>query len=392
LKIKKLTDLLTEELIMDGPIDYDNYSFDLSKQKQNDNRKKLKSYINNKTEKEYDKKEYDKTEDDEKYNFEEETDDLISSSFLNKKPNQSINSYPNFSVEFYKLLSTLLSTLFTPSLVNTIIKTTHEKTIENGMLYIDLGEDEDNNVSYLPNRYLEKLGTSDEKTKWDNKYRVKTKIGRFLSKIDYNDGSNNNIKTIEFYKLEFKKLKRLYHFEIVDGDEITKWYHVDNYEPGGGSLNNSCMRHNRQQYRFKFYANIPEIVKMLIMKHTKDSNKIIGRSLIWKTESGMYMDRIYTKNNADKRIFENYAQSKNWKYYDQYSEKTLFPTFKVILPKGERISVFTKYINFFKKTKISSPSKIDFPYMDTFKYYYYENEILSNKLLNLGMYIILNDL
>jgi len=325
---------------------------------------------------------------------EDDWDEIIDTKYDGN--NDIIKYYPNFSVRFYKFLKNVFSEISAPpSLVESIYK----KIIKNDMLYIDLTDDIDNNVSYLPKRYLERLGdlqgntiTIDEETKWNNKYRVKTKIGRILNKVGFDDSSPNNIKTIDTFISEFKRLKGSFHFEFVEGDGIAKWYLCDNYEPGGGSLNNSCMRYDRHQHKFKFYDDIPEIVKMLIMKYNKDSDKILGRALIWKTNKGMYMDRIYTVNDADRKLFEKFAKEHNWMCHstDQYEN------LRVALPiDKEDISIFTKYINFFKKKKRkgeSIPNSYRFPYMDTFLNYYYEKGILSNKLENkLGDHITLRN-
>jgi hypothetical protein len=57
----------------------------------------------------------------------------------------------------------------------------------------------------------------------------------------------------------------------------------------------------------------------MIMKNTSD--KIKGRAILWKTDKGMFMDRIYTAHDSDLNLFKEFAtksnfglkQSKIWK-------------------------------------------------------------------------------
>jgi len=246
------------------------------------------------------------------------------------------------------------------------------------MLDIDIGNDVKNNITFLPKRNNNKPSISNNK--WDNEFRTETRIGRLLRKVGYNDDSNNNINTIETYISEYKKIKQLFHLEIVKGKDIRFWYNCNNYEPGGGQLNNSCMRHAEMNYKFNLYVDNPEVCSMLIMKYDEKSTKIIGRALIWETDKGTYMDRVYTKNDADKKLFEEYAKDKKWKSYGEadFMDRLVIKIKKS--SKKEKKSTFTQYINFFKKNKSEKPYSSKYPFMDTFKYYYYEDGELTNKL------------
>jgi hypothetical protein len=70
-------------------------------------------------------------------------------------------------------------------------------------------------------------------------------------------------------------------FEIVEGDEIAKWYRYENYAENKGTLGNSCMRDKRDSF-FEIYTKNPEVCRMLILK---EDDKILGRALIWKLNS-----------------------------------------------------------------------------------------------------------
>jgi hypothetical protein len=66
--------------------------------------------------------------------------------------------------------------------------------------------------------------------------------------------------------------------EIVQGDDIKKWYDKKNYAEEKGQLGNSCMRSGNYYY-FNIYSENPEVCRMVILK---DDDKIIGRALLWK--------------------------------------------------------------------------------------------------------------
>jgi hypothetical protein len=121
-------------------------------------------------------------------------------------------------------------------------------------------------------------------------------------------------------------------FKIVEGDDVAKYYHYSTYHGyenriHKGTLWNSCMRLNRCQKYFSIYTNNPGQVKMLILVTKED--KIVGRALLWylddiSTEDelkdisieGVFMDRIYSINDSDEKLFINYAIKNGWSYKD----------------------------------------------------------------------------
>lgn len=89
-------------------------------------------------------------------------------------------------------------------------------------------------------------------------------------------------------------------FRVVEGPEIQKYYLENNYLPGNGGLNKSCMRNKRKNHFMKMYSDNPNQVKMLILLNKQ--GKLLGRALVWKLDipSGKeFMDRIYTVKDSD---------------------------------------------------------------------------------------------
>jgi hypothetical protein len=116
-------------------------------------------------------------------------------------------------------------------------------------------------------------------------------------------------------------------FDVVSGEDIANWYHYEKYQPGGGSMNNSCMANVKREF-FDIYTKNTQ-VKLVILyddngkledgKYTSD--KIKGRAIVWQgaTCSGIegkidFMDRIYTVQDSDTDLFKRYAESKGLWY------------------------------------------------------------------------------
>jgi len=147
----------------------------------------------------------------------------------------------------------------------------------------------------------------------------------------------------------------LTNFELVNGEDIKKWYLKDNYEQERGQLGNSCMRYRSCQDFFDIYVKNPEVCQLLILKSGDDKNKITGRALIWKLTSGeYYMDRIYTIRDSDKLLFQDYARvNKIENSYDGNS--------------GLQLEV-----------KLGGHTYEKYPYMDTFVVYNPTTKILKD--------------
>lgn len=146
-----------------------------------------------------------------------------------------------------------------------------------------------------------------------SKARTEMKIGRWTTRIftEVHKSELPASKIEEFVNLYKAAIdgEDLSNFELVSGEDIRKWYHEKNYFERRGQLGNSCMRYNNCQTFLDIYVKNPEVCQLLILKSDDEKDKIIGRALIWKlTEGDYYMDRIYTINDSDKLLFQDYAR------------------------------------------------------------------------------------
>ena len=234
------------------------------------------------------------------------------------------------------------------------------------MIDKEMGDPESKNQGtqkgQLPEDYLFKIGRMRHDTTrpvW-NQQRTELQVGRFATKViqkckdpSIASFSQNDINAfVDNFKAyrDFQSSKKD-KFEVVQGEEIRKWYLENRYEDPMYHLSNSCMRYDRCQRYLDIYTENPNQVTMVIMKGT-DPNKIIGRALIWKLDNGeTYLDRPYANNDEDVNLFKQWGKDKGYVVYGgSYQHK------EVTLDKSN----FQYY-----------------PYMDTFKYLNRDKNLLS---------------
>lgn len=185
------------------------------------------------------------------------------------------------------------------------------------------------------------------------KQRTEIGIGRFVNRIASLKSITIKSEQLEKFVNSYKSVWKQLHdiegkFELVSGEEIRKWYLLENYEEPKGQLFSSCMKYKSCQPYFDIYTLNPEVCQLLILKG-KDPDKISGRALIWKTTSGdFYMDRPYTNNDSDINLYQLYANEKGWIYFNGIHE-----------------------------VKVKKIDYQYFPYMDSFKVYNPSTGILS---------------
>lgn len=215
-----------------------------------------------------------------------------------------------------------------------------------------------------------------------NKTALKTSIqNEILFKTNRNNikigrlASNMLKGVVEFTPKEIEEFVNLYkssydftnnsgvQFKIVSGKDIAKWYKKINYKEGGGVLNNSCMCEKPEEF-FQVYTENKNC--SMIILHTDDgqlkdneytSDKIKGRALLWDTvidgEPVKFMDRVYTVNDSDVKLFEEWARENGWWYKAQQS---MYPS--TPLTNGE----ITKEVSVLVQLDIEPKH---YPYMDT---------------------------
>jgi len=253
---------------------------------------------------------------------------------------------------------------------DTDIEYINNKLIKNGYLYVDINDSGKNNISYLPKEY------DYINDKFNNNHRQITRIGRLFGKINIVVGERRILIFNSILNKYFKK----FYFEIVSGEDIRKYYLQDNYETGNGTLNNSCMRYSRCQFKLDIYVNNPSVCKMIKMKANKNSDKIIGRALLWETNKGKFMDRVYTLDHSYIYDFYYYANERHYIYKNIYGEFMLNNTYiskqSLIVNLKDNRTLLYKFIDLFKIKK--NIDKIQYPYLDNLRYFNYKDNTLSN--------------
>ncbi len=232
------------------------------------------------------------------------------------------------------------------------------------LTYID-STDNNDYISYLT---VKKSKLVPDNERWTSKLRQPMKIGRFLQSV-YNYTGQNLENLVNMYKSRYDIINNRHDIKIVEGEDIRFWYSENNYNPNGGTLNNSCMKDLDDQYRFDIYCENPNKIKMAII--LDNNKKLMGRALIWKLDDPhgtTMMDRIYTIDDFLVDVFEDYRRKKGW--VDQQF--------------GLVNSVSVKL-----KRDYGDPDEN--PYMDTMKYFYPEFKTLSSQTdLGYGSYYYTN--
>ena len=283
------------------------------------------------------------------------------------------------SDDFKKILNKILSRGVS-KISTKLLNMEKDKEHMFNLTYIDR-TDRDDFITYIQSSRINRY---DEGTDiWKVKGRIETRIGRLIRRIF---GTKFNQVSVDNFVNKYKATVRSEldnHFELVSGNDISYWYHYSKYNETRGSLGGSCMQGDECQKYFKIYTNNPNQVKLCILKENKDSDKIKGRALIWNIsnpEGLIFMDRIYTNDDADSNLFLEYAKKNGWvtKKKQNYNNDT------VILPDGTK----TKYK---LSVELDDNDFNRYPYMDTFKFFNKENKTLYNNDNKIGKHITLVD-
>lgn len=220
---------------------------------------------------------------------------------------------------------------------------------------------------------VEKLRSVDEKLKkvWSSN-RQEVKVGRAMRALLKAAGAEFADKDFEgfvnLYKATIDKMNDKFSFiEVVRGDDIHYWYNSDRYFQRSGTLGSSCMSSARASWLEVYTAN-PEVA-LVIYKSMDDTDKIIGRALLWKLRDGKeFLDRIYTVNDSDVQLFRDYAKENGW-YYKEYNNSS--DSGNCIAPDGSRVSLDLT-------VDLTDASMDNFPYLDTLKFFNPSRKTISN--------------
>lgn len=205
-----------------------------------------------------------------------------------------------------------------------------------------------------------------------SKNRQEIKVGKGIRAILKSADIEIEPKDLETFVNSFKALvdkmnDKFSFFEEVKGEDISYWYKWSNYLERKGTLGTSCMSNVPSEY-FDIYVKNPETCSLLIFKSPDDETKILGRSLLWTLKDGKrYLDRIYTINDSDVKLFREYAKENGW-YAKSNNGSRESPY--AISPDGEEVSLDIT-------VDVESGEYDAYPYLDTLKYYYPSEGTLS---------------
>ena len=225
--------------------------------------------------------------------------------------------------------------------------------------------------------------------------RNEVKVGKIIRKLlssleksDISKSSKDVIKSLTDKDIEdFVNLYKSTHdiqkgkmdrFELVEGDDVKKYYLEMNYLSEGGILGSSCMRYNSCQEYIEFYTK--NNVKLLILFADDNEKMIIGRAIIWEDieisgiGNGTFMDRIYTTNDSDTSLFKKYAKDNKWWYKSTQDSSEGTDLYGPV----DDYESDEYYDLKFDVKKLSKHYSNKYPYMDTLKFYYYRDGYISN--------------
>lgn len=105
---------------------------------------------------------------------------------------------------------------------------------------------------------------------------VIVKAGRFAKSLGCTD-AEAELFSREYDELYGESIADRYEFELVNGDDIIKYYNTDNYADRNGSpLWGSCM--NNKSSIIKFYAKNSKNISMAVLKL---SGRVVCRAVVW---------------------------------------------------------------------------------------------------------------
>jgi len=167
----------------------------------------------------------------------------------------------------------------------------------------------------------------------------------------------NIVNIIHHKEEDFLNLK----IEVWPSNKISYAYLQSNYHaPNVGNLGKSCMRLKEMQKALNFY--IKNKTKIVVV--VDSINQIHARALLWDNVKNVklkkpftYLDRVYTRSDTLLSLFYDLAKENKWKRY---------PT----------ITVNCMDKNYYKED-IDIVGMCHLPFMDTFRYLYHKNNLLT---------------
>lgn len=247
--------------------------------------------------------------------------------------------------------------------------------------FVDIIQDKDDMISYITSnkakQILDKyviIGRHDEGENlcWTTN-RQEQRINRFLNRILGNKFSQQQIEDfVNDYKLTIKKGNIFDDFEIIEGEEIRKFYYGGNYSrESDGNLQRSCMRYDYCSPYFNIYVENPTKMKMLILK--QNGKKIYGRANLWyldNPEGEIFMDRIYTTQDWQIKLFIDYAIKNNY----IFKSKQIYGGSVIPVIRNGRKDKIMMSVN------LKPKDYKNYPYVDTLQFYNPTTGVLTSDI------------
>lgn len=205
-------------------------------------------------------------------------------------------------------------------------------------------------LTYLPEK------NKDVMEVWRPRLRVRGRPAKIAKNFCVEEHTDQEYE--QFYNALLGFMFSPKDLSIVRGDEIADVYLNKMDTRKQSKMMKSCMTNEYgDTSMFEFYADNPKSVRLLVLwDEFKGTKRAIGRALLWKTEYGIYLDRVYGSEPAVAFI-KMYARSKGWPRYDALTRKIG----RVILPHQKEY-----------KRK---------PYFDTFNGPYYDKDTGTSYLI-----------
>ena len=262
-------------------------------------------------------------------------------------------------------LRAVLSEIESDSLVaKLLLKKRHDKEdlVEDPINFISIAHDK-TKISYLTTDRIAKI--EDPSLYWSSSRRFAVKPGGFISKLFKNIPAREVEKFSNLYRAQSNKAK--FTFNVVEGNHIKTYYHINSYAQERGTLGASCMKYDNCQDYLGIYTENTDKVKLLVMLN--EFGGLMGRALLWDFDTNKIMDRIYTI--ADEEFlfqFKKWATDNGYLYKSEQNwYNTLF--FENLSTEKKELKLDIKLDNFqFRR----------YPYVDTFKFFDEEKGLLLN--------------
>lgn len=230
--------------------------------------------------------------------------------------------------------------------------------------YLDISHTNKGHLSYLTQERIVKVEETEEKDYWRPGMRYHGRPGSVLKKLFHKDLSRH----FEDFSIKYISIvdKPDFHFELVKGSDIAKYYDSKNYREHSGNLGSSCMA-RCPSIVFDFYVNNEDTINMLVM--LDQHNKVMGRAIVWNGKDFRVMDRIYVSNDLYTGYFTDWAKEHDV-FYKQYNNFRT-PLHMVDPKTGDYI--IKKFCVELTNSKFEK-----YPYLDSFKWL----DIPEKKLYN----------